>query len=165
MRKITKSCTYTANGSSVCMIYIFRNISSYANIWSKRYINDNKLSFFYNTLNATAPTLMHYFCVICTFDIDFLPKSKRHRIDDETLWTTATFYVLNFFVVVRKKNIHYNWHIWKVVNKMLSETGIWSKNRVCIFNMTPEWSLTNHYISISGLLHMIPVQSVLLIIF
>lgn len=43
------------------------------------------------------------FCVICTFGIDFLPKSERHRIDDETMWTTATFYVLKFFVVVRKK--------------------------------------------------------------
>lgn len=61
--------------------------------------------FFYNTLNATAPTLMHYFCVICTSGIDFLPKSQRHRIDDEKIWTTATFYVLTFCVVGKKNSL------------------------------------------------------------
>lgn len=58
-------------------------------------------SFFYNSLDATAPTLMHV-CLICTFAIYLLRNSERHRMDDEKIPTTATFHVLNFSVVGRK---------------------------------------------------------------
>lgn len=51
-------------------------------------------SFFYDFSNATAPTLMQYFCLIRTFGIYFLHNSEIHRIDDEKIWTTAIFYVL-----------------------------------------------------------------------
>lgn len=64
--------------------------------------------FFYDFSNATAPTLMHYFCLIRTFGIYFLHDSEIHRIDDEKIWTTAIFNVLIFlFCRRKKKNIHY----------------------------------------------------------
>lgn len=133
-------------------------MSSYANVWSKLDINVNMF-----IICFTIPKMLRHLheCIFffnMYFCINILPN--RHRIDDEINRTTATFYILIFFVVGIRKNRHYNWHSWRVMNNIFfPRLGEWSKIE-CAFLIWHQWSLSHHYISISGLLTMIHVQLV-----